>query len=61
MLKRVLAGLILSQDEFKTKWEGVSETLTENFILAFKRYLERCKKVVCIGNGYTDKSYKKYY
>jgi hypothetical protein len=27
MLKRVLAGLILSQDKFKTKWEGVSKTL----------------------------------
>jgi hypothetical protein len=57
MLERVLAGLILFQDEFKTKWEGVSETLTEdNFTMAFKSWLERCKKVVCIDNGYTDKS-----
>jgi hypothetical protein len=57
MLKRVLAGLIFSQDEFKIKLEGVSETLSEdNFTMAFKRWLERCKKVVCIGNGYTDKS-----
>jgi hypothetical protein len=41
MLKRVLAGLILSQDEFKTKCEGVNETLTEdNFTMAFKRWLE---------------------
>jgi hypothetical protein len=47
----------LSQDEFKTKWEGVSETLAEdNFTMTFKRWKERCKKVVCIGNGYTDKS-----
>jgi hypothetical protein len=53
----VLAGLILFQDEFKTKWEGVSETLTEdNFTMAFKRWLEGCTKVVCIGNAYTDKS-----
>jgi hypothetical protein len=29
MLKRVLAGLIFSQDEFKTKLEGVSKTLNE--------------------------------
>jgi hypothetical protein len=57
MLQRVLAGLILFQDEFKTKWEGVSETLTEdNFTMAFKRWLEGCTKVVCIGNAYTDKS-----
>jgi hypothetical protein len=57
MLKRVLAGLILSQDVFKTKWEGVSETLTEdNFTMAFKRWLDRCKKVVRIGYGYNDKS-----
>jgi hypothetical protein len=57
MLKWVLAGLIFSQDEFKIKLEGVSETLSEdNFTMAFKRWLERCKKVVCIGNRYTDKS-----
>jgi hypothetical protein len=56
MLKSVLSGLILSQDELKTKWEGVSETLTEdNFTIAFKMWLEHCKKVVCIGNGFTDK------
>jgi hypothetical protein len=36
---------------------GVSETLTEdNFTIAFKMWLEHCKKVVGIGNGYTDKS-----
>jgi hypothetical protein len=57
MLKRVLAGLFLYQDEFKTKWEGVSETLTEdNFTMALQRWLERFKKVVCIGEGCTDKS-----
>jgi hypothetical protein len=53
----VLAGLIFSQDEYKTKLEGVSKTLNEdNFTMAFNRWLERCKKVDCIGNGYTDKS-----
>jgi hypothetical protein len=56
MMKRVLVSLILSQDDFKTKWEGVIEILSEgNFTMAFKRWLERCIKVVCIGNGYTDK------
>jgi hypothetical protein len=28
-LKRELAGLMLSLDEFKTKWEGVIRTLTK--------------------------------
>jgi hypothetical protein len=52
MLNKMLACHTLSQDEFKTKWEGVSKSLTkENFTVAFKR----CKKVVCIDNGYTDK------
>jgi hypothetical protein len=56
MMKRVLVSLTLSQDDFKTKWEGVIEILSEgNFTMAFKRWLERCIKVVCIGNGYTDK------
>jgi hypothetical protein len=49
-LKRVLAGLILSQEEFKTKWEGICETLTEdNFTMAFKRWLERCKKLFALA------------
>jgi hypothetical protein len=53
----VLADRILSQDELKTKWEGVSKTLIEdNFTMAFTMWLERCKKVVCIDNGHTDKS-----
>jgi hypothetical protein len=42
MLLRELVGLILSLEEFKTKWEGVIRTLTkDNFTTAFQRWLER--------------------
>jgi hypothetical protein len=37
-LKRELAGLSVSLDEFKTKWEGVVRTLTEDY---FARAFER--------------------
>jgi hypothetical protein len=41
-LKRELVGLILSLEEFKTKWEGVIRTLTkDDFTTAFQRWLER--------------------
>jgi hypothetical protein len=37
----------LSQDEFKTKWEGVVTTLTkDDFATAFQRWLERCEKCI---------------
>jgi hypothetical protein len=41
-LKRELAGLSVSLDEFKTRWEGVVRTLTEdNFARAFERWQHR--------------------
>jgi histone-lysine N-methyltransferase SETMAR len=56
-LKRELAGLTLSQDEFKTKWEGVVRTLTkDNFATAFQSGLERCEKYIRINNFYVKKS-----
>ncbi len=56
-LKRQLAGLSMTLDEFKTKWEGVARTLTEgDFARAFKRWQHRCKKCVRIGGGYVKKS-----
>jgi histone-lysine N-methyltransferase SETMAR len=54
-LKRELAGLSMSLVEFKTKWEGVMRTLTEDD-LAFERWQHRCKKCVRIGGGYVEKS-----
>jgi histone-lysine N-methyltransferase SETMAR len=56
-LKRELAGLTMSLDEFKQKWEGVIRTLTkDDFARAFERWLHRCEKCVRIGGGYVEKS-----
>ncbi len=56
-LKRELAGLSVTLDEFKTKWEGVVRTLTEDdFARAFERWLHRCEKCIRIGDGYVEKS-----
>jgi histone-lysine N-methyltransferase SETMAR len=56
-LKRELVGLTLSQDEFKTKWEGVVRTLTkDDFATAFQSGLERCEKYIQINNFYVEKS-----
>jgi hypothetical protein len=52
MLKRKLLGLTLTQEGFKTKWEGVIRALSkDDFTKAFQRWLERCKKCIQI-NGY---------
>jgi hypothetical protein len=41
-LKRELLSLILSLNEFKTKWEGVLRTMTkDDFTKEFQRWLER--------------------
>jgi histone-lysine N-methyltransferase SETMAR len=56
-LKRELAGLSMTLDEFKTKWEGVIRTLTEDdFARASERWPHRCKKCIRIGGGYVEKS-----
>jgi histone-lysine N-methyltransferase SETMAR len=49
-LKRELAGLSMSLDEFKTKLEGIVRKLTEDdFTRAFERWQHRCKKCVRIS------------
>jgi hypothetical protein len=56
-LKRELAGLSMSLEEFKMKWEGVVRMLTEdNFARAFERWQHRCEKCVRISGGYVEKS-----
>jgi histone-lysine N-methyltransferase SETMAR len=56
-LKKELAGLTLSQDEFKTKWEGVVRTLTkDDFATAFQSVLERCEKYIRINDFNVEKS-----
>ncbi len=57
MLKRELAGLSMTLDELKTKWEGVMKTLTDDdFARAFERWLHCCEKCIHIGGGYVEKS-----
>ena len=52
MLKKELAGLTFSLDEFFFKLEGVTAKLIEDdFAIAFQWWLERCKKYVCISDG----------
>ncbi len=56
-LKKKLAGLAMTLDEFKTKWEGVVRTLTEDdFARAFERWLHRCQKCICISGEFVKKS-----
>jgi hypothetical protein len=54
-LKKKLAGLTFAQDRFKTKCDGVIRTLTEDeFARIFQKWLERCKKCVCISGEYVQ-------
>jgi histone-lysine N-methyltransferase SETMAR len=56
-LKRELAGLTLSQEEFKKRWEGVVRTLRkDDFATAFQRWLERCEKCIRVNGFYVEKS-----
>jgi hypothetical protein len=49
----------MSLGEFRTKWEGVMRTLTEDdFARAFERWQHCCEKCVRIGGGYVEKSLK---
>ena len=56
-MKEELAGRYLTQDGFKTAWEGVARTITtDDFAAAFRRWFERCQKCVEIGGNYVEKS-----
>ena len=56
-LKKELAGITMTQEEFKNKWEGVLRTLSkDDFARAFTRWLERCEKCIRINGGYVEKS-----
>ena len=56
-LKRELAGIIMTQEEFKKKWEGVLRMLSrDDFARAFRRWLEHCEKCIRINGGYVEKS-----
>ena len=56
-LKRELAGITMTQEKFKKKWEGVLGTMSkDDFARAFTRWLEHCKKCIRINGGYVKKS-----
>jgi len=56
-VKEALAGNTLAAETMKTTWEGVVRTIAnDNFITAFRRWPERCKKCVRIGGDYVEKS-----
>jgi hypothetical protein len=53
-LKRELAGLTMTKDEFRPKWERVIRTLSkDDFPKAFQRWLE---SVFQINGYYVEKS-----
>jgi hypothetical protein len=52
-----LAGRSLDQDGIKNTWEGVMRSqIAVAFAVAFRSWLERCKKCVCLGGEFTEKS-----
>jgi len=56
-LKRELAGITMTQEEFKKKWEGVLRTLSkDDYARAFTRWLERCEKCIRINGDYVEKT-----
>ncbi len=56
-IKRQLAGKTLTQETFKTMWEGAARNIAkEDYATAFRRWYERCEKCIQIGGGYVEKS-----
>jgi len=44
-VKRELAGRTLTQETFKTSWDGVLRTIAKDeFAAAFNKWLDRCEK-----------------
>jgi histone-lysine N-methyltransferase SETMAR len=60
-LKRELAGLSMTLDEFKTKWEGFMRMLTEDDFTRASRGGYHCKKCIRIVSAVdTSKKVRKY-
>jgi histone-lysine N-methyltransferase SETMAR len=54
-IKRQLAGKTLTQETFKTMWEGATRTIAkEDYAAAFRRWSERFGKCIRIGGGYVE-------
>ncbi len=55
-VKSELAGQTLTQESFKTSWEGVVRTIhKDDFAAAFRRWMVRCEKCVRIGSNYNER------
>jgi hypothetical protein len=56
-LKKELAGLTMTQEEFKKEWEGVLRGVSkDDFAKAFVRWYKCCVKCICINGSYVKKS-----
>jgi histone-lysine N-methyltransferase SETMAR len=54
---RELAGLTLTKETLKMKWEGAARTLkAADFATAFRHWYERYKKCINIAGSYVEKS-----
>jgi hypothetical protein len=55
-IKKQLAGKTLTQETFKSMWEGATRTIAEeDFATGFRRWYEHCEKCVLISSGYVKK------
>jgi histone-lysine N-methyltransferase SETMAR len=55
-VKTKLAGLSMNQETFQKNWEGVVRTIPkEDFVAAFRQWMERCEQGVRIGGDYVEK------
>ncbi len=56
-LKKELAGITMTQEEFKKEWEGVLRGVSrKEFAKAFVRWYERCEKCIRIYGNFVEKS-----
>ena len=61
-MKNKLPGCTLTHETFYKSWEGVVRTSgKDDFTTASRRGYERCQKCDKIGNGFVEKSFKKYF
>jgi len=59
MLKKELAGVTMTHEEFMKEWcRLLRSTTKEEFGTAFAKWLERCEKCVRIGSIYVEKPKK---
>ncbi len=58
-VKSELAGLLLSQDNFKTSWEGVLRTINKDeFATVFQQWYECSYECIQIGDDHFEKSWE---